>query len=92
MITDDRFAQRLRNGDITPEEGLTMLQQDKVLVYPDPAAGIDRETALWDEIEGIGAGSSGIPQALYEAGGQDLAMDYSTEIARLREEGHVLTF
>lgn len=91
-FTDDQFSKRLRLGEISPEEGLEMLKANEVLVYPTPDEGVERASASWGEIEDIGAGSSSIQHALFQAGGRELAEAYSTEIARLRSEGHVLTF
>lgn len=92
MITDDQFARMLRKGEVTPEEGLAMLQRNEVQVYPDPAEGIELGSASWGEVEDIGAGASSIQHSLYQAGGRALAEQYQAEIERLRSEGHVLTF
>jgi len=92
MMTDDQFARALRKGEITPEEGLAMLQRNEVQVYPDPAEGVDLGSATWGDVEDIGAGTSAIQHSLYQAGGRALAEQYQTEIERLRSEGHVLTF
>jgi hypothetical protein len=91
MISDDQFARMLRKGEVTPEEGLAMLQRNEVQVYPDPEADIDKANASWGEVEDIGAGASAIQHSLYQAGGRALAEQYQAEIERLRSEGHVLT-
>lgn len=89
MTTDAEFTKMLFKGEITPEEGLQMLKDNKVAVYPDPAEGIDRKTASWDDIIEIADGRSGIQSALFAVGGSKLAAEYSAEIARARAEGNV---
>ena len=84
MILEDKLANQLRKGEISPEGALALMQNNEVRVYDVAHAPVGAD---WAEVEDAAAGGSGLFHAFLLAGGAQFADDLSNQIARLRAEG-----
>lgn len=83
-ILDDHLARDIRNRKLSPDQALSLLRANKVLVYA--AEPLDPDTANWGDVEDHGV-RTGIHHALRSVGADDRLDEFSEEIVRCRDAG-----